>query len=94
MKIPDVASTATASLSDLVKCSQDQRLYILTQYKDYKNKLDEGMKEIYQNVENIYKEGYLTFTEKNKLTYTLNNFKDLNINYFNQSYNSSISTQL
>lgn len=52
------------------------------------------MNEIYQNVENMHKEGYLTLTEKNKLTYTLNNFKDLNINYFNQSYNSSISTQL
>lgn len=80
--------------SDLVKCSQDQRLYILTQDKDYKNKFNEGMKEIYQNVENMHKEGYLTLTEKNKLTYTLDNFKDLNINYFNQSYNSSISTQL
>ena len=80
--------------SDLVKCSQDQRLYILTQDKDYKNKLNEGMKEIYQNVENMYKEGYLTLTEKNKLTYTLDNFKDLNINYFNKNYNNSISTQL
>lgn len=80
--------------SDLVKCSQDQILYILTQDKEYKNKFDEGMKEIYQNVENTHKEGYLTLTEKNKLTYTLDNFKDLNINYFNQSYNNSISTQL
>ncbi len=52
------------------------------------------MKEIYQNVENMYKEGYLTLTEKNKLTYTLDNFKDLNINYFNKNYNNSISTQL
>lgn len=51
------------------------------------------MKEIYKNVENMHKEGYLTLTEKNKLTYTLDNFKNLNINYFNQSYNSSISTQ-
>ncbi len=48
--------------SDLVKCSQDQRLYILTQDKDYKNKLNEGMKEIYKNVENMHKEGYLTLT--------------------------------
>lgn len=80
--------------TDLVKCSQVQRLYILTGKKEYKNQFDNNIKEIYKVIDDMYKEGYLSVTEKKKLNYTINNFNNLSKDYFIKNHTNYISSQL
>lgn len=80
--------------TDLVKCSQVQRLYILTGKKEYKSQFDNNINEIYKFTDDMYKEGYLSYTEKKKLNYTINNFNNLSKDYFIKNHTNHISSQL
>lgn len=78
--------------TDVVKASQTERLYILTQKDSYKKEFDESITNLYKEVDNLYKESYINSSEKKKLVYTLDEFKNVSANYSNHYTSNNYTT--
>lgn len=80
--------------SDIVKTSQLQKLYILTQKQSYKDSFDKNIKSIYSQIDSLYSKGYISKYEKDKLTYTMNEYEQLSLDSLNYPSNYIIEPQL
>lgn len=78
--------------TNVVKASQTERLYILTQKNSYKKEFDESITNLYKEVDNLYKDSYINSSEKKKLVYTLDEFKNVSANYSNHYTSNNYTT--
>ncbi|MGL4797450.1 MAG: hypothetical protein ACRC1Y_05435, partial [Paraclostridium sp.] len=80
--------------SSIVETSQLQKLYILTQKQSYKDSFDKNIRKIYSQIDDLYSKGYIDKYQKEKLTYTMDEFEQLSVNLVNYPSNYKIDSSL
>lgn len=80
--------------SSIVETSQTRQLLILTQKEVYKNSFDKNMKQLYSQIDDLYNKGYINKYEKEKLTYTINDYEQLSLELVSSPSSYTLDPQL
>lgn len=80
--------------TEIVKCSQSEKLYLLTNKNDYKKQFNNNLKQVYIKIDDMYNQKYISKTEKDKLLFAIDKYKNSSSTYFNENYSNSITPEL
>lgn len=80
--------------STVVEASQFQKLYVLTKKDIYKDGFNKSISSIYNQIEDLYNKGYIDNSYREKLTYSVDEYKALSINALNQTSNYVIAPEV